>query len=217
MLSNASHHQMKGLFERFYPEHKALALDFANLLPVGKIGMAKLQGHFLAYRDSPESAVKHARDLINEETVQVAEMHIKDWLHRLNLLQLYKNFKKHKITRVNQLSMIDDRNLIDDYELAEGNQRHATRIWEMMTGHDEVKENFKYLSKHGLRQIAMQYLDKERDIKELVDSIPEKALTGFHLRDLLAFKTNFATIRPKIFEMVLFNKRFDQKLYHYIS
>lgn len=99
---------MKGLFERFYPEHKSLALDFANYLPVGKIGMAKLQGHFLAYRDSPESAVKHARDLINEETVHVTEMHIKEWLHRLNLLQLYNSFKKNKIIRVNQLTLIVD-------------------------------------------------------------------------------------------------------------
>ena len=65
--------------------------------------------------------------------------------------------------------------------------------------------------------MAMQYLDKERDITELVDSVPDKSLTGFHLTDLLTFKTNFATIRTKVFDMVLFNKRFNQKLYHFIS
>ena len=90
-------------------------------------------------------------------------------------------------------------------------------MWEMLVGHDEAKENFKYLSKHGLRQFAMQYLDKEKDIAELVDSVPEKALTGFHLRDILAFKTNFATIRTKLFDTVLFNMRFSQKLYHFQS
>ena len=84
----------------------------------------------------------------------------------------------------------------------------------MLSGHDEAKENFKYLSKHGLRQIAMQYLEKEKDITELVDSVPENALTGFHLRDILAFKTNFTTIRTKILDTVLFNMRFSQKLYH---
>ena len=68
--------------------------------------MAKLQGHFLAFRDSPEAAVKHARELINEEVVLVTEMHIKEWLHRLNLLHLYKIFKKHKLNRVNQLTLI---------------------------------------------------------------------------------------------------------------
>jgi len=43
-----------------------LAIDFANQLPLNKVGMAKLQGHFLLFRDSPEEAVKHARDLISE-------------------------------------------------------------------------------------------------------------------------------------------------------
>ena len=56
--------------------------------------MAKLQGHFLAFRDSPQEAVKHARDLISEDVARVAEMKTKEWLHRLNLLPLYKNFKK---------------------------------------------------------------------------------------------------------------------------
>jgi hypothetical protein len=84
----------------------------------------------------------------------------------------------------------------------------------MLTGHEEAKENFKYLSKHGLRQVAMQYIDNDKDITELVNLVPENALTGFHLRDILAFKTNFATILAKLFETVLFNMRFGQKLYH---
>ena len=216
-LSNASYQQMLGLFDRFYPDQKHLGIDFANQLPVNKIGMAKLQGHFLAFRDSPEEAVKHARDLISEEVVHVTEMLTKEWLHRLNLLHLYKNFKKNKLTRVNHLKLFKDENELNDNELTEGNQKHCTRMWEMITGHDEAKENFKYLSKHGLRQVAMQYLDKEKEITELVESVPEKALTGFHLRDILAFKTNFAAIRTKILDTVLFNMRFSQKLYHFQS
>ncbi len=105
-LNNASYHQMLGLFQRFYPDCKQLAIDFANQLPLNKIGMAKLQGHFLAFRDSPEEAVLHARDLIADEVIHTTEMLIKEWLHRLNLLHLYKNFKKHKFTRVNQLKLI---------------------------------------------------------------------------------------------------------------
>ena len=159
----------------------------------------------------------HARDLIADEIIHTTEMHMKEWLHRLNLLNLYKNFKKHKFTRVNQLKSIREQQELDDNELTESNRTHSKRMWEMLTGHDEAKENFKYLSKHGLRQVAMQYLDKEREITELVDSVPEKALTGFHLRDILAFKTNFATIRTKILDTVLFNMRFGQKLYHFKS
>ena len=143
-------------------------------------------------------------------------MLVKEWLHRLNLLDLYKKFKEQKVTRVKQLSLFVEPRQLERYGMAEGSPQ-STRVWEMLTGHDEAKENFKYLSKHGLRQLAMQYLDKESEIKELVDSVPENAVTGFHLRDILAFTTSFATIRTKIYDAVLFNMRFGQKLYHYQS
>ena len=41
-LTNASEKQIKGLFNRFYPESSEKAQDFANKLPVYKVSMAKL-------------------------------------------------------------------------------------------------------------------------------------------------------------------------------
>jgi len=50
-LNNASHMQMEKLFLNFNPGCEKMALDFAKQLPEHKISMAKLQGHFLKYRD----------------------------------------------------------------------------------------------------------------------------------------------------------------------
>ena len=54
-LNNASVKQMKGLFKKFFPESsEAQQQAFADQLPEFKLGMAKLQGHFLQYRDDPQ-------------------------------------------------------------------------------------------------------------------------------------------------------------------
>lgn len=45
---------MKGLFKKFFPEESIeMAQQFANQLPEFKLNMAKLQGHFLKYKDKP--------------------------------------------------------------------------------------------------------------------------------------------------------------------
>jgi len=56
-LNNASYDQMKRLFLRFNPGQDKMADEFAKQLPDKKISMAKLQGHFLTYRDDPKQQV----------------------------------------------------------------------------------------------------------------------------------------------------------------
>jgi len=41
-------------------------------------------------------------------------------------------------------------------------------MWNMIIGDAETKENFKYLSKHGVRSIGTIFLEKERDLEDLV-------------------------------------------------
>lgn len=47
--------------------------------------MAKLQGHFLKYRDDLEGAIHDAKSLLDIE-YQIKDMTINEWLRRLNLL-----------------------------------------------------------------------------------------------------------------------------------
>jgi hypothetical protein len=44
---------MKKLFLNFNPGEDELSEKFARALPEHKVSMAKLQGHFLKYRDQP--------------------------------------------------------------------------------------------------------------------------------------------------------------------
>lgn len=49
----------------------------------------------------------------------------------------------------------------------------------MLSGDVEAKENFKYLSKHGIRSICATFLESSKDIDEVVNSIPEDLITGY--------------------------------------
>ena len=67
-LNWASEKQMKGLFQKFYPESTLEDQQtFANELPEFKINMAKLQGHFLKYRDDIQGAITNAKSLLDIE------------------------------------------------------------------------------------------------------------------------------------------------------
>jgi len=67
-LNLASEKQMKGLFSKFFPEATDAEMQaFANELPEFKINMAKLQGHFLKYRDDLHGAIANAKSLLDIE------------------------------------------------------------------------------------------------------------------------------------------------------
>ena len=105
-------------------------------------------------------------------------MTIREWLHRLDLFSIYPKFKAQKVRRTVDLKFLNEEGDLTTYEMVE-NENQAIRIWEMISGKDEAKEDFKYLSKHGMRQIILNYIEKEKEITDLVNSIPEDTLTGF--------------------------------------
>ena len=82
----------------------------------------------------------------------------------------------------------------------------------MLTGETETKENFKYLSKHGIRTIGALYLSRERDLDDLVAQVPEDVLTGFQLRDILESTKKYNEIKKKLYECIMFNKRFPKSI-----
>lgn len=82
----------------------------------------------------------------------------------------------------------------------------------MMIGEKETKDNFKYLSSHGVRSVASVFISDEARLKDLVNKIPENILTGFHLYDILAKTTNRIKVSSMIFDALLFNKRFPKTL-----
>lgn len=98
-------------------------------------------------------------------------MTIDEWLHRLNLLSLKKKFQNAKIRRVQDLQYIRDPGEFGD-ALEIVDRLQTRRLWNMMIGHPETKENFKYLSNHGIRSIVKKFVADKQKIEMMVDQIP---------------------------------------------
>lgn len=83
----------------------------------------------------------------------------------------------------------------------------------MLTGEPTTKEDFKYLSKHGIRSIA-QNLVEPRYLEDLVAAVPEDTITGFHLRDILLSTKKYTDQESKLYDCIMNNKRFPKTLGH---
>ena len=49
-------------------------------------------------------------------------------------------------------------------------------------------------------------------LDELVNYVPENVLTGFHLRDIFDTTKKQSEIKHKIYDVIIFNKRFPKSL-----
>lgn len=101
-LGNASFSQMTGLYRRFYPGEEDKANEFAKKLPEFKLSMAKLQGHFLKFREKPVEALSNYK-LLLEDDQEMDEITVAEWLKRLNLSKYCSNFADQKISQISDL------------------------------------------------------------------------------------------------------------------
>ena len=62
-----------------------MAKKFATSLPESKLSMAKLQGHFLKYKNDPDSQLKFVKEIIDDQLGEMQNMTMVEWLRRLNL------------------------------------------------------------------------------------------------------------------------------------
>lgn len=72
--------------------------------------MAKLQGHFLKYRDEPKAAIDNAKSLLDIE-YQIKDMSINEWLRRLNFQKYAPKFRKDGVKRVSDLKYVGEGDL----------------------------------------------------------------------------------------------------------
>jgi len=89
LINYASYDQMRRMFLKFNPGQEELATKFARQLPDKKIGMAKLQGLFLSYKNQPEKQIENTAELL-EEVKNDDEMTIIEWLNRMNMIKYVK-------------------------------------------------------------------------------------------------------------------------------
>ena len=210
-INNASEKQIKEIFTRFFPECGTRSQDFANKVPVYKFSMAKIQGHLLKYKDDMEKCIANIEELVEASSKISDDMPIDEWLHRLNYLSLKEKFEKQKIRRLSDLSYIDEQEQFTEFDITT-EMLIKRRLWNMLTGDQETKDNYKYLSKHGIRSICQLFIKNKEDLNEVVNIIPEQTCTGFHLRDIFDSTKKLHEIKSKLYEMILFNKRFPKTL-----
>ena len=197
-LDFASQDQIIRMFERFYPGcEKGLVERFAAQVPENKVSMAKLQGHFLRFKNKPEEAVDKAK-FIAEQSEFFEEMTIKEWLCRLNLEELTMGFHKQKIRRVRDLKDFTE----GDLEKCDVKKKgDLTRILNMLKGEDNAKKGFTILTSQALRGLLALYVGNNKEIDSILNMIGEKKLSEFQLRDVFEKELNRKPI-DKIKEII---------------
>ena len=60
--------------------------------------------------------------------------------------------------------------------------------------------------------MGIAYIKNKDQIDELVNNVPENVLTGFHLLDIFESMKKISEIRHKVYDSILFNKRFSKTL-----
>jgi hypothetical protein len=135
---------MKRLFLNFNPGTEQLAEEFARQLPEHKISMAKLQGHFLKYRDQPDMTVKRAKDILIDNA-SMDEMSVSEWLRRINMQKYAKGFADMNVYYVTDLRYLNDENMLKE-KLKIENVMDVKRIQCMINDDKISKDEFKTLS-----------------------------------------------------------------------
>lgn len=185
-LSNASFSMIERLFLKFFPNEKDLADEFAKSLPESKVSMAKLQGHFLKYRNSSQEALDNSSELLKDEG-SVAEMTVAEWLDRMNLTKYLEMFTKNQAYLVSELRLhldiFDKSKLNKNYEFKD--KLDEQRIKFMISTDSEEKVEFQWVTPQQARRKIQKFVKNEEITTNLIKAIPENSLTGFQLNDIL--------------------------------
>lgn len=100
--------------------------------------MAKLQGHFLKYRDDIQGAITNAKSLLDIE-YQIKDMSINEWLRRLNFQQYAPKFRKDGLKRVCDLKYLGEGDLTTWGMTSLADRK---RVMSMVMGEEEAKQMF---------------------------------------------------------------------------
>eukprot|EP00347_Sterkiella_histriomuscorum_P005490 403356416 len=207
-LNYASENQMKNLLKKFYPDATdRQAQDFADQLPEFKLSMAKLQGHFLKYRDNLDEAIGQAK-LLLEIDQQIKDMSIEEWLRRLNFSQYVLKFKK-----IGNVKTVSDLKYIQEGDLIEYGFKVMTdrkRVMDMMNGDQEVKVLFQMQNITQIRQIVSQFVKDDSEAKEFVEMIGEEQITGWQLIDIFDANRDLDVVKLKLYNKIQHNQAIAQ-------
>jgi hypothetical protein len=110
--------------------------------------MAKIQGHFLKYRENTDLAIKNYAEVM-DECNSITEMSVNEWLHRLNLHKYQRRFNKNRLISVSDLRHCSDDMMEKDCKVKKKHLRDRMR--EMIESKKIAKEDFELKSKQQTR------------------------------------------------------------------
>ncbi len=164
--------------------------------------MAKLQGHFLKYKNNVPGAIANAKSLLDVE-YQIKDMSINEWLRRLNFHKFAHKFKKDGIRRVVDLKHLQEGELTG-YGLIALTDRK--RVMNMINGEESAKANFALQTRAAARTVISQFMTESKDIEEILDLVGEEKITGFQILDVFDENKNFNEIKRKLDHKIVSNE-----------
>ena len=121
----------------------------AKKLPEFKLSMAKLQGHYLKFREQPQKALENHK-LLLEDDQSMDEITVAEWLKRLNLSKYCSNFSEQNVSQISDLRFFGDEGSIEQcFKIKD--LMLKKRMAQMINGDKLTKENFALLSNNGAR------------------------------------------------------------------
>lgn len=191
--------QMENLFKKFYPNNPQDAIEFSESLPEFKLSMAKLQGHFLKYRDQPQETLDNAQELLQSHVELIDEMSVGEWLMRLNLIELAPKMAQLNMVQITDLKVFLDENKLDELEIEFKYPIHKGRFNSMIQGEDQITlADFKLITVQTARQILGKFIKNKSRFDELSPYLEDNLMSAFQLRDVLTFNNDFNSIKSEL-------------------
>lgn len=100
--------------------------------------MAKLQGHFLKYRDQPQKTLENAEELLNNNVEKIDEMSVGEWLLRLNLIELAPKLAALNMVQISDLKTFLDEKKLEALDIQFKYPIHRGRFNSMIQGKDKI-------------------------------------------------------------------------------
>ena len=191
--------QMENLFKKFYPNKPQEAKEFSESLPEFKLSMAKLQGHFLKYRDQPQETLDNAQELMQSHVELINEMSVGEWLMRLNLIELAPKMAQLNMVQITDLKVFLDEKKLDELKVEFKYPIHKARFNSMIQGKDQITlADFKLITVQTAKQILGKFIKNKSKFEELSSYLEDNVMSAFQLRDVLTFNNDFNSIKSEL-------------------
>eukprot|EP01065_Artemidia_motanka_P025274 TRINITY_DN3025_c0_g1_i1.p1 TRINITY_DN3025_c0_g1~~TRINITY_DN3025_c0_g1_i1.p1 ORF type:complete len:696 (+),score=206.19 TRINITY_DN3025_c0_g1_i1:87-2174(+) len=187
----ATRHQLRRMFQRFFPEALQLAEEFAEAAPENTLSLARVQTLLMDARGAPESAIVRVKDLAGRDEddqhlgAPTKKTSVHEWLRRLGLIRYHNAFKQRLMATVDDLTGLSDQELQD---MGVDARVHRQRCLSMLEGKEQVRRDWQFITSRSQVKSVLQNVwpDTGEDLMAAyADRFPLDKFSIFEFEDLL--------------------------------